>query len=357
MLVIRDLLPVYSSARRPSATTGIWTKKGQAKEGRKTVCLDILLLEGVGVVVDGGRRDPGWPRGGGGGATPSVGVVVVEGGEGAEQRGGGGRGRDGAVEEGVGADAGAAVVAFVDGVAFVDDGAFQRDADEEAFRYGVRKYRRGGLGLGGDAGFAGGADGTGNGADLARERDLAAAGERGDGCGSIQNDQKVRDLGANLKTHRHADGADRRRRRPASVGQPRHDEARADARGNRKADLRHSQKREALRSSENVRRRPRQRRRQHRPQDSFGFVEFLVEPEVPARTHRGVVSFLAALQRQDERSTLPVPANRVHGLFVASAPHRAHAHDAVVDEHTESRGLAVRHQRRHESLAAVVAHR
>ena len=58
----------------------------------------------------------------------------------------------------------------------------------------------------------------------------------------VEHDQKVRDLRAQLEAERRAHRADGRRRRPAAPREARHDQARAEPRGEGEARLRDAQK-------------------------------------------------------------------------------------------------------------------
>ena len=58
----------------------------------------------------------------------------------------------------------------------------------------------------------------------------------------VEHDQKVRDLRAQLEAERRAHRADGRRRRPAAPREARHDQARAEPRGEGESRLRDAQK-------------------------------------------------------------------------------------------------------------------
>ena len=142
-----------------------------------------------------------------------------------------------------------------------DDRAVERDAGVRAARLAVRERRVGGD-VRRDVGLArgGAADRSERDARLAAHRHLLdrRVGEAVD-LHCVERRDHVRDLGADDRAERHADRADRARRRPRAVGQPRNDEARAHAQPADERNLAHREEQQPLRRHDDTTRRRRTR--------------------------------------------------------------------------------------------------
>eukprot|EP00160_Parvularia_atlantis_P017210 Unigene5824_Nuclearia_a/m.17796 Unigene5824_Nuclearia_a/g.17796 ORF Unigene5824_Nuclearia_a/g.17796 Unigene5824_Nuclearia_a/m.17796 type:complete len:355 (-) Unigene5824_Nuclearia_a:35-1099(-) len=130
-----------------------------------------------------------------------------------------------------------------------EDGAFERDAGEDALGLAVR-VRGGDRGHGRALGVA--PDRASRDREVAAERNVAAVGEGVDGGVVVEDDDKVRQLRAHLQAGAERAGADAGRRRPGAVGQPCDDHAEADAAAKQEAGLEHGEDDEALGAADDV---------------------------------------------------------------------------------------------------------
>src|SRR5436853_6020659 len=112
------------------------------------------------------------------------------------------------------------IVALVCPVARSDDSAFERSANEQAFRFAVSIN----CGSRGHVRFRGTSDRAGSDACVRAKGDISAFGERPHSAFSIQHNHEVRDLRANLRPPACAGSADERWTRPA-VARPCDDNA------------------------------------------------------------------------------------------------------------------------------------
>jgi len=170
----------------------------------------------------------------------------------------------------------------------------------------------------------------------------------------VEHDQKVRDLRAQLEAERRAHRADGRRRRPAAPREARHDQARAEPRGEGESRLRDAQKGQAPRARQHVPPGARRRALEHLREDALGLVALLVQP----KRHEPELALgrRAPFEVELQRAVGP-RANRVDHVGILERRRAADRDHSIAQFQAQSLRLAARRQGREHALPPVIAHR